>query len=156
MLNSNRSVDWWPLTYATKNGVIPAGEVRLQIEFLPATEGVLVVTAFEGRNLKNMELIGKQDPYCKFTLGKKLKKRTRTVKKGGTNPFFNEEEVEFWIGSTDWGHPLVFSCLDEDVGSDVRKKKKEKKKEKNWMCALFNSVYCCLLLFNSVYCCVLL
>ena len=43
-----------------------------------------------------------QDPYCKFTLGKKLKKRTRTVKKGGTNPFFNEEEVEFWIGKKDW------------------------------------------------------
>ena len=118
VLNSNRSVDWWPLSYATKNGVIPAGEVRLQIEFLPAAEGMLVITAYEGRNLKNMELIGKQDPYCKYTLGKKLKKRTRTVKKGGTNPFFNEEEVEFWIGPTDWGHPLVFSCLDEDVGSD--------------------------------------
>ena len=37
---------------------------------------------------------------------------------GGTNPFFNEEEVEFWIGKQDWGAPLVFSCLDEDVGSD--------------------------------------
>lgn len=118
VLNSNRSVDWWPLTFATKNGVIPAGEVRLQIEFLPASEGVLVVTAYEGRNLKNMELIGKQDPYCKYTIGKKLKRRTRTVNKGGTNPFFNEEEVEFWIGKNDWGHPCVFSCLDEDVGSD--------------------------------------
>ena len=31
VLNSNRSVDWWPLTFATKNGVIPAGEVRLQV-----------------------------------------------------------------------------------------------------------------------------
>jgi Ca2+-dependent lipid-binding protein len=89
-----------------------------KIEFLPASEGVLVVTAYEGRNLKNMELIGKQDPYCKYTIGKKLKRRTRTVNKGGTNPFFNEEEVEFWIGKNDWGHPCVFSCLDEDVGSD--------------------------------------
>ena len=33
VLNSNRSVDWWPLTYSTKNGIVPAGEVRLQIEF---------------------------------------------------------------------------------------------------------------------------
>jgi hypothetical protein len=89
-----------------------------KIEFLPASEGVLVVTAYEGRNLKNMELIGTQDPYCKYTIGKKLKRRTRTVNKGGTNPFFNEEEVEFWIGKNDWGHPCVFSCLDEDVGSD--------------------------------------
>jgi hypothetical protein len=31
VLNSNRSVDWWPLTFATKNGVIPAGEMRLQV-----------------------------------------------------------------------------------------------------------------------------
>ena len=78
-----------------------------------------MITAYEGRNLKNMELIGKQDPYCKYTLGKKIKKRTQTVKKWEAQiHFLNEEEVEFWIGPTDWGHPLVFSCLDEDVGSD--------------------------------------
>ena len=45
----------------------------------------------------SQELIGKQDPYCKFTLGK-LKEKTKTVKKGGTNPYFNEEECVFWIG----------------------------------------------------------
>ena len=56
VLNSNRSVDWWPLMYTTKNGSVKAGEIRLQIEFLPATEGILVVTCFEGRNLKNREI----------------------------------------------------------------------------------------------------
>eukprot|EP00945_MAST-04E_sp_MAST-4E-sp1_P005999 g5999.t1 len=64
-----------------------------------------------------MELVGKQDPYCKFTLGK-AKQRTKTVKKGGTNPYFNEEECEFWIGKEQWTNPLVFSCFDEDIGSD--------------------------------------
>jgi Ca2+-dependent lipid-binding protein len=40
------------------------------------------------------------------------------VKKGGTNPYFNEEECEFWIGKEQWTNPLVFSCFDEDIGSD--------------------------------------
>ena len=65
----------------------------------------------------SQELIGKQDPYCKFTLGK-AKEKTKTVKKGGTNPYFNEEECVFWIGKESWPNPLVFSCFDEDIGSD--------------------------------------
>ena len=40
------------------------------------------------------------------------------MKKGGTNPYFNEEECVFWIGKESWPNPLVFSCFDEDIGSD--------------------------------------
>ena len=111
--DANYVKEWFPLRFVGKPvpGVSSPGELFVQFHFEPALVGMLVATLYEGRNLKNMELIGKQDPYCKYTLGKKLKKRTRTVKKGGTNPFFNEEEVEFWIGPTDWGHPMVFSCL---------------------------------------------
>ena len=54
--------------------------------------------------------------YSTISHGYTLSSSTSFIK--GTNPFFNEEEVEFWIGKTDWGHPMVFSCLDEDVGSD--------------------------------------
>ena len=117
MLNESKSLEWWPLSFTSKQGTQPAGELRLQIEFLPAWEGLLVITCYEGRNLKNMELIGKQDPYCKFTLGT-AKQRTKTVKAGGTNPYFNEEECEFWIGKDSWTDALVFSCFDEDIGSD--------------------------------------
>ena len=57
------------------------------------------------------------DPYCKFTLGATVCKG-KTVKKGGTDPYFNEEEFEFWIGEDGWTNELVFACYDEDVGSD--------------------------------------
>ena len=116
VLNVNESTDWWPMQFVTKNGVVAAGEIRLRITFLPSMQGVLVITCYEGRNLKNMELIGKMDPYCKFTLGKE-KKQTKVVKKGGTNPYFNEEEVRFWISERNWGAPLVVSLFDQDIAS---------------------------------------
>ena len=95
----------------------PPSLLQVLLEFLPARRGMLVVTSVEGRNLKNMEMIGKQDPYCKFTLGK-TECKGKTVKKGGTDPYFNEEEFEFWIGEDGWTNELVFACYDEDVGSD--------------------------------------
>ena len=45
----------------------------------------------------------------KFTLGS-VNNRTRTIKKGGTDPYFNEEEVEFHIGSKNWANDLVLAC----------------------------------------------
>lgn len=97
------------------------------------------------RNLKNMELVGKQDPYCQFAFGKTpkgsdYKKKTKTVKKGGRNPYFKsvfhiniirircciflhcsafrEEELLFWVSQDNWHNDLVLTCYDEDVGSD--------------------------------------
>ena len=54
VLNENKSIEWWPLTFTSKQGTQPAGELRLQVEFLPSWEGILVITCYEGRNLKNM------------------------------------------------------------------------------------------------------
>ena len=88
-----------------------------------------------------MELVGKQDPYCQFAFGKtpkgsEYKKKTKTVKKGGRNPYFKyllsfactfasiictlfrEEELLFWVSQDNWHNDLVLSCYDEDVGSD--------------------------------------
>ena len=64
-----------------------------------------------------MELVGKQDPYCKFELGKYIK-QGKTVLKGGKNPYFGEEEYLFWITEDNWVTPLKLSCYDEDIGSD--------------------------------------
>lgn len=82
-----------------------------------ALVGILSITTIEGRNLKSMELIGKQDPYCKFELGS-YSKRGKTVNKGGKNPYFGEEELLFWIAEGAWINNMVLSCYDEDVGSD--------------------------------------
>ena len=48
-----------------------------------------------------METFGKQDPYCAFTLGKE-KKRTKTIKKGGTAPDFRREEVVFGLNGSNF------------------------------------------------------
>ncbi len=71
----------------------------------------------EGRNLKSMELIGKQDPYCKFEHGN-LTKRSKTIEKGGRNPYFGEEEICFWITAESWVQDMMLRLYDEDVGSD--------------------------------------
>ncbi len=39
------------------------------------------------------ELVGKQDPYCLAEF-KDQRQRTNTVRNGGTNPYFNEDELE--------------------------------------------------------------
>lgn len=58
-----------------------------------------------------------QDPYCRFKFGS-VTRRGKTVKSGGRNPYFREEEFEFWVDGTNWSQPLQLSCLDEDIGSD--------------------------------------
>jgi len=108
---------FYDLKFSTKTGDVASGRIKLGFRFEPAKRGYLVIKCIEGRNLKNMEMIGKQDPYCLFKLGKE-KKKTKTIKKGGTDPYFNEEEVLFWINSENWVHELNFSCMDEDIGSD--------------------------------------
>ena len=100
-----------------KNGVIAAGSLHVDIRFQPAKMGYLVITCKEGRNMKNMELLGKQDPYCRFTLGNE-KKRSSTIKNGGKNCSFGHEQVHFAIGPRNWAEDFTFACLDEDIGSD--------------------------------------
>jgi len=46
-----------------------------------ACVGLLSIIIIEGRNLKSMELIGKQDPYCKFEHSEMVK-RGKTIQKG--------------------------------------------------------------------------
>ncbi|OQS04740.1 calmodulin, partial [Thraustotheca clavata] len=96
---------------------LPAGEIDIEFTMLIATPGLLSIILMEGRKLKNMELIGKQDPYCKFEHNG-LTKKSKTIEKGGTNPYFGEEEICFWITADSWLHDLSLKCYDEDVGSD--------------------------------------
>jgi len=95
-----------------------AGHIKLRFRFRPAKSGYLMVRCIEGRKMKNMELLGKQDPYCKFAVFEQKPIRTKTIKNGGTDCSFNDEEVLIWVKSQTWFEPLKFSCWDEDVGSD--------------------------------------
>ncbi|TMW66507.1 hypothetical protein Poli38472_004272 [Pythium oligandrum] len=93
------------------------GELEVEIKMDIALVGMISVVLLEGRNLKSMELIGKQDPYCKLTIGS-FTKRGKTVQKGGRNPYFGEEELLFWITEDLWVNKMQLSVFDEDTGSD--------------------------------------
>ena len=60
-------------------------------------------------------MIGKQPILPIYS--RKTKKKTKTIKKGGTDPT-GAEEIEFWIHAGNWFQSLEFKCMDEDIGSD--------------------------------------
>ena len=93
-------------------------QLQMEFRFEPALVGMAVFTLYEGRNLKNMETIGKQDPYVKLSLGDKTEKRGKTVKDGGLNPYFREEQMLVWVDRTSWIHNAKLQVWDEDVGND--------------------------------------
>ena len=120
LFSGNYVKEWFPLKFVGKPipGVESPGEIFVQFHFEPALVGMLCVTVYEGRNLKNMELVGKQDPYVKISFGANYSKRTKTANKGGRNPYFREEELLFWVSKDNWHNELGIQCFDEDVGSD--------------------------------------
>lgn len=93
------------------------GELEVEIKMDVALVGMISIVLMEGRNLKSMELIGKQDPYCKLSIGD-FSKRGKTIQKGGRNPYFGEEELLFWITEDLWVSRMQLSLFDEDIGSD--------------------------------------
>lgn len=85
---------WRPLLTGVR--VRRVAQVKLSLVYQIARTGIVAISLVEGRNLLNMEMIGKQDPYVKVGLGDQTR-RGKTVHKGGRNPYFAEEEVAFWL-----------------------------------------------------------
>lgn len=88
-----------------------------EFTFEPAVVGTCVFTLYEGRSLANMDSVGKQDPYVRLTLGD-VKKQSKTCDDGGTDPYFEEEELVLWIDDKAWTDDLLVQVYDEDVGLD--------------------------------------
>ncbi|KAF4320248.1 hypothetical protein BBO99_00005818 [Phytophthora kernoviae] len=105
-----------PLSLPAVSGA-SCGELEIEVKLEEALTGILSIVLMEGRNLKSMELIGKQDPYCQLTVGK-FSKRSKTVARGGRNPYFGEEELLFWFGDDFWTNQIELRVFDEDIGSD--------------------------------------
>eukprot|EP00343_Euplotes_focardii_P011142 CAMPEP_0205830842 /NCGR_PEP_ID=MMETSP0206-20130828/42295_1 /ASSEMBLY_ACC=CAM_ASM_000279 /TAXON_ID=36767 /ORGANISM="Euplotes focardii, Strain TN1" /LENGTH=256 /DNA_ID=CAMNT_0053134865 /DNA_START=24 /DNA_END=791 /DNA_ORIENTATION=- len=51
--------------------------------------GKLSLRVLRGRNLTNMDMLGKQDPYVRVTVGG-MTKKTQVIKKGGKDPEWTE------------------------------------------------------------------
>jgi hypothetical protein len=92
--------------------------LELEVTYMEAKVGALLVTLFEGRNLKNKEVLGKQDPYITFNIGEKYKKKSAVCLDGGVNPHFKEEKVNMWVDRKNWVHDLHVQAWDEDDGAD--------------------------------------
>ncbi|ETP34389.1 hypothetical protein F442_17312 [Phytophthora nicotianae P10297] len=106
----------FPLSLTSVPGA-SCGEIEVEIKLEEALVGMLSIVLMEGRNLKSMELIGKQDPYCQLSIGK-FTKRGKTIERGGRNPYFGEEELLFWFGDDLWTQQMALRVFDEDIGSD--------------------------------------
>ncbi|KAL7686463.1 putative EF-hand domain, phosphatidylinositol-4, 5-bisphosphate phosphodiesterase gamma [Plasmopara halstedii] len=94
-----------------------SGVIEIKVMLEKALVGMLSIVLVEGRNLKSMELIGKQDPYCQLSIGK-FAKRSKTIERGGCNPYFGKEELLFWFGDDLWTQRMKFRVFDHDIGSD--------------------------------------
>lgn len=76
--------------------------------------GRLFLEVVGGRNLKNMELFGKQDPYMKLNF-KAYKLRTKTHQSGGRAPVWNQT-FSFELDGKD--PDIAIECFDEDTTKD--------------------------------------
>jgi len=74
--------------------------------------GTLHVTIGECRKLKNMDILGKMDPYIRIRVGDQ-KIRTKTRKSAGRSPVFNES---FAFDISPSADPIVsFVVMDADI-----------------------------------------
>jgi len=107
------------LTLPGSDGQEPmaVGEVLVDMQFFVAWPGMFVITCLEARGLPNMELVGKQDPFAELRFAKQ-KQRSSTVKDGGENPIFPEDELCMWIDPQNWMEAMTLTLWDEDIGKN--------------------------------------
>jgi hypothetical protein len=92
--------------------------IELELNYMEARVGIALLTLYEGRNLKNREILGKQDPYVTFSIGDKYKKQSQVITDGGVNPYFKEEMFNLWVDRKNWVNDLSIHVWDEDEGTD--------------------------------------
>eukprot|EP01029_Cantina_marsupialis_P009497 TRINITY_DN2208_c0_g2_i1.p1 TRINITY_DN2208_c0_g2~~TRINITY_DN2208_c0_g2_i1.p1 ORF type:complete len:1456 (+),score=535.39 TRINITY_DN2208_c0_g2_i1:111-4478(+) len=97
--------------------LVSAGEIELKMDFMRVLPGMLSVKLIEGKNLQSIEMLDRLNPYCTFKFGD-MEKRSKTIKGGGKDPYFKEEEVLLWIGKNNWNSLLEISCFDQDIASN--------------------------------------
>ena len=98
----------------------PGGELIAVLEFIPAAS--LVVTCFEGKGLRNPNMMGKSDPYV-FITGESqcgtvadFEVKSKTISGGGKTPDWGGEELKpIALGDHSY---LNISVWDDDVGRD--------------------------------------
>ncbi|XP_023549081.1 synaptotagmin-4-like [Cucurbita pepo subsp. pepo] len=101
----------WPHRIVVPIGGIPVDLSELELK----PQGKLTVTVVRANNLKNMEMIGKSDPYVVVYIRPLYKLKTKTVE-NNLNPVWNEELV--LIVEDKETQSVIFEVFDRDIGQD--------------------------------------
>ncbi|KAG0275740.1 hypothetical protein BGZ95_008429 [Linnemannia exigua] len=82
-----------PMMYAPNVYTLDLEQMMTGGASLTAAAGVVQFTIYNARDLKNTELVGNSDPYCKIRLGNRPELATTAVKEDTLNPVWNETNV---------------------------------------------------------------
>ncbi|KAF3790977.1 Synaptotagmin-4 [Nymphaea thermarum] len=98
--------------------VVPLGGVDVDISELELRpQGKLQITVAKATDLKNMEMIGKSDPYVVLYIRPLFKSKTKVIE-NNLNPVW-DETFELIVEDKET-QTVIFEVFDEDVGQDKR------------------------------------
>eukprot|EP01006_Ploeotia_vitrea_P035635 TRINITY_DN65915_c11_g6_i1.p1 TRINITY_DN65915_c11_g6~~TRINITY_DN65915_c11_g6_i1.p1 ORF type:complete len:647 (+),score=385.59 TRINITY_DN65915_c11_g6_i1:84-2024(+) len=83
----------------------------------PTYKGVVKITVHEARQLQDVQMIGKQDPYVVIEMGKKHKDQTEVVKDGNTKGTWNHT-VKWELTEKD--HDITFTVKNANILVDKK------------------------------------
>ncbi|CAL0329599.1 unnamed protein product [Lupinus luteus] len=101
----------WPHRIVVPLGGIPVDTSELELK----PQGRLTVTVVKANDLKNMEMIGKSDPYVVLHIRPLFKFRTKVID-DNLNPVWNESFN--LIAEDKETQSLILEVFDEDIGQD--------------------------------------
>lgn len=96
----------------SKDNTKSNGKLVMKTEFLPA--GRLMLHCIEGKGLRNVDTVGRQDPYVQFTVDGQsatIRKKTKVDTDGGTDPRWDEM---VYLDIVDQ-YNLEIECFDHDL-----------------------------------------
>lgn len=105
-----------PLTLPGARGT--CGKIFLEFVFEEARVGIFLFTLYEARGLRNVNPMGKQNPYVQLSLATYLKK-SKVIRDNSRDPYFAEEEILMWVDKENWVNDLKVALLDEELGGDA-------------------------------------
>lgn len=103
----------WPHRIVVPIGGLPVDTSELELK----PQGKLTVTVVKANDLKNMEMIGKSDPYIVVYIRPLFKVKTKVVQ-NNLNPVW-DQTFEL-IAEDKETQSLVLEVFDEDIGQDKR------------------------------------
>ncbi|PON85147.1 Calcium-dependent lipid-binding transcriptional regulator [Trema orientale] len=103
----------WPHRIVVPIGGIPVDTSELELK----PQGKLTLTVVKASNLKNMEMIGKSDPYVVVHIRPLFKVKTKVIE-NNLNPVWNQT-FEL-IAEDKETQSLIIEVFDQDIGQDKR------------------------------------